>query len=143
MMISLERLQFNLQRHRLTPCKPPHRGAPCPENNFHESHETIPEHSNAKLHQKKRLFCFINGASLGVRPVGSHRGFKEKAAGPLPRRLDGLKTFSPAYCRSLSTLCCELVGEGRERGGPRSTGGVDSAWLLAASSLEVGQGQVG
>src|SRR3954464_15120537 len=80
---------------------------------------------------KKKAFASSTERVLGV-VRRLHRGFKEKRRGPAPP-FDGSKRFSPAYCRSLSTLCCDWLASASAE--TAIDWRVDSAWLLAASSL--------
>src|SRR6185295_9242534 len=77
-------------------------------------------------------FYFINEAGFGASSVGSIAASR-KSGGALPRRPDGAKRFS-AYWRSLSTLCCDWLASASAE--TAIDWRVDSAWLLAASSLE-------
>src|SRR5882724_10965291 len=80
---------------------------------------------------KKKAFDSSTERVLGV-VRRLLRGFKEKRRGPAPP-FDGSKRCS-GYCRSLSTLCCDwLASDSAE---VAIDWRVDSAWLLAASSLE-------
>src|SRR3954469_1503793 len=84
-----------------------------------------------KTASKKRLFLHQR-SGFWASSIGSIAASR-KSGGGLARRPDGVESVA-AYWRSLSTLCCDWLASASAE--PAIDWRVDSAWLLAACSLE-------